>query len=181
MNMEMTPWGPPVAMETLAAGIIQIRTASGGGVWLSPDRWRELLDCMPDFYSSSGPQWLAGERDALAIYVVWPSLAAGDSLVYRSLRAVHMTHPSMQFPAAAVNIVQHFVGAHGNEWEVVDVSTDESLPPDTYRLVIRRVGDGVESLRYGPYPCRRFYSWGDLIVEHHSVPPAHMPATIVGG
>lgn len=69
-----TPWGRADWQTDIAPGIIDISTASHGGLWLSKDRWNAMMDLFPDFRPFAGVQWLEEDCDWIMAVLTWPVL-----------------------------------------------------------------------------------------------------------
>ncbi len=69
-----TPWGKPQQVEVYAPGIIEYRTASHGGFWISKERRRE----MPESYRSAptwaGGNWYEEDHDWCLVYLSFPEV-----------------------------------------------------------------------------------------------------------
>ena len=75
-----TPWGPVQHLAIIAPGIVEVATASHGGIWLSPDR---LYVVSPDWraYAAEwskgwGDAWFEEDCAACAVIAIWPELFA---------------------------------------------------------------------------------------------------------
>lgn len=77
-----SPWGYVQNIERLACGIYRVYTASHGGIYLSPERQRELAEIAPHFLravelKSYAPKPMWWEEDCEAVL---PLLAFWDEL-----------------------------------------------------------------------------------------------------
>ncbi len=69
-----TPWGPAQSQRAIAPGIIEVSTASHGGLALSAARWQELNERLPGLKSFAGPGWLEEDCDYNLAVLAWPDL-----------------------------------------------------------------------------------------------------------
>lgn len=76
-----TPWGAAQQRETLAPGIVSVSTAGHGGIWLSPDRARELVKRFPGFVPFTGHgNWLEEDCDWAIAAIAWPEAFDAENL-----------------------------------------------------------------------------------------------------
>ena len=77
-----SPWGrqtePPYQLRV--AGLYTIRTASHGGIWVSPTRLHELPQWCREYAKrwskGNGPQWFEEDCAALLVILAWPEAFA---------------------------------------------------------------------------------------------------------
>lgn len=67
MKIFASPWGQVQHQEQLADGIIMVDTAGHGGIWLSPDRQRQLPDWAHKTASTYCPKPTWWEEDCEAL------------------------------------------------------------------------------------------------------------------
>lgn len=111
-----TPWGAIQHQTTIAPGIIQVSTASHGGIWLSDDRWQALKAIFPALQSWAGENWLEEDCDWK-----WAALAFPDE--FRPKDVWHAWHniPDSErahLPANAQNIAEAFHATAKDKWQV---------------------------------------------------------------
>lgn len=69
-----TPWGAIQHRRHIGAGIIEVSTASHGGLWVAPFRWAAIVKQFPGFQSWAGENWLEEDCDYAAAVLVFPEL-----------------------------------------------------------------------------------------------------------
>lgn len=67
-----TPWGHADGIIILADGIASVSTSSHGGIWLSDERWKTLLEKFPMFQSWAGEGWLEEDCDWCVAALAFP-------------------------------------------------------------------------------------------------------------
>lgn len=79
-QIEQSPWGKVEAHGMVAPGIVWVRTAGHGGLWLSPARVQQFRIKLPEFRPHAGFPWLEEDCDAAAATLVWPECYQAEAI-----------------------------------------------------------------------------------------------------
>lgn len=85
--MKMTPWGVAQQSETIAAGIVQVSTASHGGINLSLERWRRIRELFPTWRGYAPECWLEEDCDWALAALAFPE-CFDARLCYYAVRTI---------------------------------------------------------------------------------------------
>ena len=162
-----SPWDAIQTIHVLAPGIVQVSTASHGGIWLDPARWAEFEATFPGYKPWAGAPWLEEDCDAAAAALVWPEVfgwpmvrsatkvfAAGD---YRPI-VKDWLHNSRAGRDIMLKVCL-WEKAHAHLWEYSGCSSCNR----GWNVYFIRVGDRArreETLL--EYPGQQFYTEGEL-------------------
>jgi len=75
--MRYSPWGAVQTQRTIADGIVQVSTASHGGIHLSPSRVAKVKEKFPNFVPFSGKfEWYEEDCDVAIVVATFPEYFA---------------------------------------------------------------------------------------------------------
>lgn len=143
-----SPWGRVQHSRQVCPGVIEVSTASHGGLHLSAERWSKLSDTFPTFKPYAGQPWLEEDCDCVLATLLWPDECAayGDFSIYtacRIARAHRDSWPSVlewldSQAGEHIRIrVGQFMRDHSQDWMVSSWGTDGT----NSHAVFRRIGD----------------------------------------
>lgn len=164
--LHLQPWGAVQYWYAIAEGIIQVSTASHGGILLSPDRWDEFGDRIRDFVPWAGAQAFEEDCDACAVVLAWPDLFPAKA-VFFAVRYYggadsfngQMVQNYLGKPRAArvLEVAKQFRATLGDKWERGGCFTSGH----GWGVMLYR-GRESQTVHFKDYPKEDFYSDAEI-------------------
>lgn len=164
--VNLLPWGPVQYWYAIAEGIVQVSTASHGGILLSPARWDEFGDKLRDFVPWAGIQAFEEDCDAAAVIMVWPDLFS-EKAAYFAVRSYagadsfngQMVANFLAKPAGArvLEMSKAFRETLGDKWERGGCGTSGG----GWFVFLYR-GQEKQTVTFKDYPAEDFYSDAEI-------------------
>lgn len=164
--LHLQPWGPVQYWYNIAEGIIQVCTASHGGILLSPERWHEFGGVLRDFAPWAGVQCLEEDCDMNAAALVWPDLFPAVASYYAHRHYMwadscngKIAKRFLESPGAArvLEMRKAFMDTIADKWERGGCGTSgKGWFVSLYR------GGMSETVTFKDYPREYFYSDAEI-------------------
>ena len=158
-----TPWGSSHTTKKIAEGIIEVTTGSHGGIFLSEERWTELMEKFPKFQSWAGKQWFEEDCDWAIVPVCWPEFYDAET-IYFAVRSVERRDEEITIPLEVKKIAAIFSESVADLWERGSMGTmglRKDHPNTAWQVHLSR-GDEEKSVVFPDYPEKFFYSDEEL-------------------
>lgn len=185
-----TPWGRAQMVKHIAPGIVQVSTASHGGIQLSTERQGEVDKRFPTFIPHAGGRWYEEDQDIAIVILTFPGIFDDIALrgairtVNHAVKLERTYHPERK-PSdgwSAVQVwlnnthegmrLQHHVAdwerRHADDWERRGMCSEGNSHRDRvqWRVDFTRIGDGKQIVvPFRRYPDKRIYSAKELQTE----------------
>lgn len=182
-----TPWGDSQQSSRIAEGIINISTASHGGIRLSPERQAKVARLFPRFISFAGGAWYEEDCDVAVVAIVFPE-SFSDAVIRAAVNSAHTLAESertenarrrngwkcvsdwLKTPAAdEINArVQTYEQENANNWEVGSSCIPGSCTGSSgWEVLLTRLHDGEKKTVQMPsYPSKQFFTDEELAGLH---------------
>ena len=170
-----TPWGPSQHQHQIADGIVQVSTASHGGILLSNERNTKLRKTFPDFTNWAGGNAYEEDCDVSVVILAFPE-CFDDAAIREAVRSVQSHALSfneeidqnwvkvatwLDTPAGQklVQKMEDFEQKNADKWQPGSMGSC----PEGWNVSFTRVGDRANKWVIVPrYPVQQFYSDEEL-------------------